>query len=153
MAMPEIDWYSLTDEEVNQIVLDGYTEQNRRLSLIYIPEQMAELNQEYLNASGISEGEPWVQPTGAHDAYPKDWIVSHGGKDWLSLVDANVWEPGVANWAVGDGEEWPVWIQPTGAHDTYATGAKVSHLELHWVSSVDNNSWEPGVYGWTEDEG
>jgi len=36
----------------------------------------------------------WVQPTGAHDAYALDAIVTHNGSTWKSLVDANVWEPG-----------------------------------------------------------
>ena len=35
----------------------------------------------------------WVQPTGAHDAYNKGDKVSHNEKHWISLVDANVWEP------------------------------------------------------------
>lgn len=44
------------------------------------------------------EGEvpEWVQPTGAADAYAKGDRVTHGGKVWESLVDANVWEPGAA---------------------------------------------------------
>lgn len=44
------------------------------------------------------EGEipEWVQPTGAHDAYAKGDKVRHDGRTWVSLVDANVWEPGTA---------------------------------------------------------
>ena len=40
----------------------------------------------------------WRQPTGAADAYASGAKVSHGGKRWVSLVDANVWEPGVYGW-------------------------------------------------------
>lgn len=40
----------------------------------------------------------WVQPTGATDAYNKGNRVKHAGKVWASLVDANVWEPGVYGW-------------------------------------------------------
>lgn len=40
----------------------------------------------------------WVQPTGAHDAYNSGDRVRHAGKVWESLVDANVWEPGVYGW-------------------------------------------------------
>jgi len=43
-------------------------------------------------------GEPWVQPTGAHDAYPRGAIVTHKGRTWESTIDANVWEPGVYGW-------------------------------------------------------
>lgn len=40
----------------------------------------------------------WIQPTGAHDAYAKGARVTHDGKKWVSLVDSNVWEPGVSGW-------------------------------------------------------
>lgn len=44
----------------------------------------------------------WVQPSGAQDAYAKGAKVSHNNKHWISLVDANVWEPG----AVGTETLW-----------------------------------------------
>lgn len=37
--------------------------------------------------------QPWVQPTGAQDAYALGAQVTHVGHLWTSLVDANVWEP------------------------------------------------------------
>lgn len=40
----------------------------------------------------------WIQPTGAHDAYNTGDQVTHGGKTYESIVDANVWEPGVYGW-------------------------------------------------------
>lgn len=40
----------------------------------------------------------WSQPVGASDAYSKGDKVSHKGKIWVSIVDANVWEPGVYGW-------------------------------------------------------
>jgi hypothetical protein len=46
-----------------------------------------------------SEGpQPWVQPLGAEDAYDGGVQVTHVGKLWSSLVNANVWEPGVSQW-------------------------------------------------------
>lgn len=44
------------------------------------------------------EGEipDWIQPTGAADAYSTGDKVKHVSKVWVSLVDANVWEPGTA---------------------------------------------------------
>jgi len=42
--------------------------------------------------------EPWVQPTGAQDAYNTGDQVTHNGSTWESTVDANVWEPGVFGW-------------------------------------------------------
>ena len=58
---------------------------------------------------GISADDPeavpeWVQPTGSHDAYPKDSHVMHGGIEWVSDVDANVWEPGVSGWTQVGGD-------------------------------------------------
>ncbi len=40
----------------------------------------------------------WYQPIGAHDAYAVGDKVSHGGKQWISTVENNVWEPGVYGW-------------------------------------------------------
>ena len=42
----------------------------------------------------------WVQPTGAHDAYAIHTQVLHNGQIWISLIDNNVWEPGVFGWSV-----------------------------------------------------
>jgi hypothetical protein len=101
-----------------------------------------------------SDTPAWLQPTGAHDAYSKDAVVSHGGKTWKSLLDANVWEPGVANWRANQlilesGEPVPPdWVQPTGAQDAYQLGDRVTHNGQVWESTYPNNVWEPGVFGW-----
>ena len=43
----------------------------------------------------------WVQPTGAHDAYPLNAEVTHNGSNWRNTgSNANVWEPGVFGWVV-----------------------------------------------------
>jgi hypothetical protein len=46
----------------------------------------------------IEEFPEWVQPTGAHDAYSKGDKVSHLEKHWVSLIDANTYEPSVYGW-------------------------------------------------------
>ena len=48
----------------------------------------------------------WVQPTGGHDAYARGDKVRHVGKVWASMLDANVWEPGIDEryWAEATGE-------------------------------------------------
>ena len=58
---------------------------------------------------GVSADDPeavpeWVQPTGAHDAYAKGSHVMHGGIEWVSDLDANVWEPGVSGWTQVGGD-------------------------------------------------
>ena len=40
----------------------------------------------------------WKQPVGSADAYMKDDKVRHIEKVWISLIDNNVWEPGVYGW-------------------------------------------------------
>lgn len=42
----------------------------------------------------------WVQPTGSVDAYPLGAKVIHNGHTWESIVNDNVWEPGVYGWVV-----------------------------------------------------
>lgn len=42
--------------------------------------------------------EPWVQPTGGHDAYGLGDRVTHEGQTWESTVAANVWKPGEFGW-------------------------------------------------------
>ena len=44
---------------------------------------------------------PWVQPTGAHDAYSFGATVTHTGRVWESTVAgerSNTWAPGVYGW-------------------------------------------------------
>lgn len=44
---------------------------------------------------------PWVQPTGAQNAYRLGERVTHNGQTWENTgSDANVWEPGVFGWTV-----------------------------------------------------
>ncbi len=40
----------------------------------------------------------WSQPIGSHDAYDAGDKVSHNNKKWVSIANANVWEPGVYGW-------------------------------------------------------
>lgn len=37
--------------------------------------------------------DPWVQPTGGHDAYQIGDRVTFNGQVWESLHNANVWSP------------------------------------------------------------
>jgi hypothetical protein len=43
---------------------------------------------------------PWVQPTGAHNAYALNAVVTHAGQTWRSTYANNVWEPGVFGWVI-----------------------------------------------------
>lgn len=48
--------------------------------------------------TSTEEWPEWIQPQGAHDAYNSGDKVSHLGKHWISIVDANIWEPSVYGW-------------------------------------------------------
>jgi hypothetical protein len=146
-----IDMEQLGDDELVELLNHAKAERDRRYTTAVIPGQIDSLNRQYLEQTGRGLNLPWQQPTGAHDAYPEGWVVTHNGEQWVSIIPANVWEPGVSGWGVLVPEgELPKWQQPTGAHDSYAKGALVLHNERQWISDVDANVWEPGVHGWTE---
>ena len=44
-----------------------------------------------------NESAAWVQPDSTNP-YSKDSKVSHNDKIWISIVDNNVWEPGIYGW-------------------------------------------------------
>lgn len=90
MALPTIDWPTLTEAELKEL----FDKSSAQLQRLAIPKQMATMNGDYLASLGREPGQPWVQPTGAHDAYPKGWKVTHEGKEWESKIPANVWPPG-----------------------------------------------------------
>ena len=118
-----------------------------------IPLAMHELNQSFLAAEGTVPGQEWREPGGAFNAYPLDWEVTYGGKTWVSLTAANVWEPGVANWreVVPEGAPPPDWVQPTGSEDGYALGDRVTFEGQVWESTFAGvNVWSPTGYpqGW-----
>lgn len=152
-----IDFTDYTDEELDALRVAVTTEQERRYTLAYAAEQSEQLARRYLDAVGRTDGTEWVQPTGAHDAYPEGYVVLHDGKEWVSLTPANVWEPGVSGWRENAGtdpetgeEVVPEWVQPTGSHDTYVKGDRVTFNGTVYVSVIDGNSWSPTDYpaGW-----
>jgi hypothetical protein len=49
-------------------------------------------------AVSLDEYPQWVQPTGSHDAYNVGDKVAYNEKKWVSVVDGNVWEPGIYGW-------------------------------------------------------
>lgn len=101
-------------------------------------------------AAGREDGDEWAQPRGAHDAYAEGAVVTHGGKTWVSLIDANVWEPGVSGWREQTEGGAPEWVEPSGAHDAYNTGDRVTFEGVVYESTIDANTWSPADYpaGW-----
>ena len=141
-----------TDQELEQYRKAIVAEQARRETLATAEKRAADLNAEFLAAAGVTDGDVWRQPTSAVDAYPKDWTVQHDGKTWVSLIAANVWEPGLSGWreVVDENDAAPEWVQPTGEHDAYQTGDTVTFEGQEYVSTIDGNVWSPTDYpqGW-----
>ena len=76
--------FRLRYEDVLYKVLQSHTSQAD-----WTPDKAVSL---YVKVS-TEEFPEWVQPQGAHDAYNKGDKVSHNEKHWISLIDANVYEP------------------------------------------------------------
>ena len=124
----------------------------RRKTIASANDRFDQLTRDVLAARGVKEGDEWIQPTSAADAYPLGWIAAHNGKMWTSLVGGNVWEPGTSAWRelASDPDVAPEWIQPTGSHDAYDTGDRVTFEGAEYVSKIDGNTWSPTAYpaGW-----
>lgn len=149
------DFSTMTDDDVRALRDECLLELENRAVIASADQHVSDINQRVLEAKGEAPGSEWTQPTGAGDAYPKDWEVQHKGKLWVSLTPANVWEPGSANWreVVTDTPTPtgpPEWVQPTGSTDAYPVGSQVTHNGSVWQTTVDANVWEPGVYGWDQ---
>ena len=141
-----------SDEELARYAAAIRAEQERRRVKSTAEQQAADLNAAYLAASGVEPGQEWRQPTGAHDAYPQDWEVTHNGRTWVSTTPANVWQPGVSGWreVVEEDAAPPEWVAPSGAHDAYKTGDRVAFEGVVYESVIDGNVWSPTDYpqGW-----
>ena len=91
----------------------------------------------------------WVQPTGAQDAYALDDLVTHNGRVWRSLTNANTYEPGViGTWR--DQSDPPLWVAPSGGVGLWLVNDEVEFNGHRWRNTVANNTWQPGVFGWTD---
>jgi len=148
---PTVVWTErdLTAQELAARDLDvARRELDRAVAVASAPTELEQVQNLSLSSEGIVDGDPWRQPSGAHDAYPVGATVEHNGKTWENLTAANVWEPGVSGWR--EVAACPEFVQPTGAHDAYNTGDCVTFEGQQWVSLIDANTWSPTDYpaGW-----
>lgn len=137
----------VSDEDLRKYLKSIENEIQKRNTLRDAEAQMKDINVSVLKAKGVTPGDPWIQPTGAHDAYPKAWTSKYNDKLWESLVDNNVWEPGVSGWREKPEEgEIPEWVRPTGAHDAYSKDNLVLFEDQIYKSLMDGNVWSPYDY-------
>ena len=98
-----MDFSNMTNAEVAALHRDVTAEQRRRQVIALAPARISVVGRQVLAAEGVSEGDPWRQPTGYHDAYPSGWQVTHNGKTWVALRNGASGEPGIDT---GDWQEY-----------------------------------------------
>lgn len=89
------------DDDLDRLRSAVLTEQERRYRLATAERRAEELAAQYhadkeVELPPLPEGKhrDWVQPRGAHDAYPRGAVVAHEGRVWENVTPANVWTPG-----------------------------------------------------------
>src|SRR5699024_12527636 len=91
-----MDIRDATDAELRQLKRMIDQELARRETLATAGRQVDAIARDVLAAQGITDGDAWVQPTDATNAYPKDWTVTHDGKTWVPLTHADMRQPSIA---------------------------------------------------------
>jgi len=86
-------------------------------------------------------------PAWVAGVYAIDVLVTHSGRVWKSLMNANGYEPGViGTWR--DQSNPPLWVAPAGAIGLWQVDDVAEYNAQVWRSTVPNNVYAPGVYGW-----
>lgn len=141
-----MNYTTLTDSEL-QDIFHAATEETSRRNLITAALQREPILQTgYLAALGRADGEEYVPPTGAHDAYPKGWEVTHDGKLWRSTVANNVWPPGEGSRWWDEVKEEGAGPEPWSAGTYYKVGDTVTHAGEEWKCTNEHlgqPGWEP----------
>lgn len=127
----------LTDTELDGLRQQVWAEQQRRMTLATVGEELDRIAHVVQDSEGNSEGDDWVQPTTV--GYPRGWPTIHKGKRWVSTTPNNVWEPGVSGWreSPADGAPAP-YRQPTGAHDAYRLGERITWTDGRVYAATRN---------------
>lgn len=145
MALPTINYPTLTDAEVTQLKSEASLEEQRRIRVTNAPVQAEAISIEYLKDVGRVTGTAWVQPTGAHDAYPVGYKVTYNGKEYENLIPANVWVPDLdARW----------WKDLTPVEDTSAWSGSSVAYKVNDVVTYSGSSYKclqahTSQAGWT----
>ena len=88
---------------------------------------------------------PWVQPTGAHDAYPVGARVTHGGYTWQNVTPANVWVPGTGTlWTnLTPPPPTSAWSGASVAYKVNDLATYLGHTYKCLQAHTSNVSWTP----------
>ena len=144
-----MDLTTLDDAALDTLRIDVLTEQERRRTIESAPEMAKQLAERYSSAIGREDGDPWVQPTGAHDAVPFGATVTDGGKTWRSKHHANVWPPSPSSpwWEEVTNNPGP---QPWALGTYYVIDTRVTFGGQTWRclhEHLAQAGWEPGAPG------
>lgn len=108
-------------------------------------------------ATAHTDGQPWVKPSGAHNAYRLGAIVSHDGRTYQSATPFNITEPG--NPADPQAYRWWKDITPEpeppagpapwdGNGRAYEVGDEVTHLGVTYrvrQAHTSQPTWTPNI--------
>lgn len=98
MALPEISWKELTQEELDLLSLKLSEETTRRSQINALPDTIDAMIRDLKRFEGYGEGVEWVRPSSATRAYPRGWTIRYNGKQWKSTISGNLSEPGTTGW-------------------------------------------------------
>jgi len=148
---PAPDWMDSLPQIEDVREFDGVEWRNLMAGNPYVPPYGWKLVKEPVGV------QPWVQPTGAQDAYPLGARVTYRGRTWENTgSSANVWEPGapgITQWDEVDADGNPVappapvstkWTIGT----TYAAGDEVAYQGASYrcrQGHTSNAAWTPAA--------
>ena len=148
-----MDFTTLTDAQVNELLAAAYAESQRRAALRAAPALIEQAAAEWREAAGRQDGDPYVEPTGYHNAYSFDALVTYEGKSYKATRDGAVGIPGQSpDWWQVSIDQPAAWVQPHAGTE-YPVGAEGTHKGRLWRNDhTAPNGWEPGAVGsrWTD---
>ena len=77
-----MDFTDMSDTQVDELLNAAYAESQRRAVLRAAPAAIEHAVAAWREAAGRQDGDDYVEPTGCHDAYPLDAIVTRAGRRW-----------------------------------------------------------------------
>lgn len=115
-----MDYTTFTDEELDAARVAILTEQERRRTVAYAPEMIAEITARYQADADLLDGTEYVQPTGAHNVIQPGSTRVFEGELWentsgVPLTHSPAEYPqgwtnrGAAEPVVPDPEDYPEW--------------------------------------------
>ena len=147
-----MDLTTMTSEELTELEQSIQAERFRRAASDVLPLTINNLVEEYQQAAGLTEGSPFVQPTGAHDAIPPNALRSFPDGTTRKNISGQWLAHGPDEFPQGweivsplpDPDNPPAW-DPTATYSK-PPGATVTHKGVVYdlTHSVALPGWEPG---------